>query len=152
MSSLLADFLPDDQPVARLLVAAAGERIAESLLDHVAHGMDTATAVRLAASALTARTLFTPEACAWAATEIATALGLQPPLPAPAPGPGPIQTAAAITSTAPAPAATVPPGPEPPPSGRPRRRRAAAAALLGGSILVAGALIAVAILATSRSP
>src|SRR5712692_8065949 len=52
MSSLLADFLPDDQPVVRLLVAAAGERIAESLLDHVAHGMDTATAVRLAASAL----------------------------------------------------------------------------------------------------
>jgi WD40 repeat protein len=152
MSSLLADFLPDDQPLARLLVAAAGERTAESLLDHVAHGMDTATAVQLATSALAARTLFTPEACAWAATEIAAALGLQPPGPAPAPGPGPIQTAAAITSPAPAPVATMPPTPEPPPPGKPRRRRAATAALLGGSILVAGALIAAAILATSRSP
>ena len=152
MSSLLADFLPDDQPVARLLIAAAGERIAESLLDHVAHGMDTATAVQLATSALTARTLFTPEACEWAATEIATALGLEPPRPAPAPGPGPLETAAAITSTAPAWAASVPPTQEQPPSSRPRRRRAATAALLGGSIVIAAALIAAAILATSRSP
>jgi WD40 repeat protein len=152
MSSLLADFLPDDQPVAKLLVAAAGERIAESLLDHVAHGMDTATAVQLATSALAARTLFTPEACAWAATEIATALGLQPPGPAPAPGPGPMETAAAITSPAPAQVASVPPTQDRPPSGQPRRRRTATAALLGGSILVAGTLIAVAILATSRSP
>jgi len=38
--------------------------------------MDVATAVSLAAATLAGRTAFTPEACEWAAAELASALGL----------------------------------------------------------------------------
>src|SRR6266567_1125306 len=62
--------------IARLLAAAAQDRVAETLHDHVSHGMDPATAARLAASSFAAATLFAPEACAWVAGELVLALGL----------------------------------------------------------------------------
>jgi hypothetical protein len=76
MSSLLADLLPDAPRIARLLIAAAEDRIADKLREHVSHGMDPSTAARLTASAFTDNTLFTPEACAWVVGSIAAALGL----------------------------------------------------------------------------
>src|SRR6266567_3722946 len=62
--------------IARLLAAAAQDRVAETLHDHVSHGMDPATAARLAASSFAAATLFAPEVCAWVAGELVLALGL----------------------------------------------------------------------------
>src|SRR5229473_2818443 len=52
MSNLLKDLLPDDPRVARLLVAAAEDHSADVLRDHLAQGLDGATAARLAASTL----------------------------------------------------------------------------------------------------
>src|SRR5258708_34972664 len=50
MSNLLKDLLPDAPRVARMLVAAAEDRIAQVLHDHVDHGLDADTAARLAVS------------------------------------------------------------------------------------------------------
>src|SRR5260370_32219174 len=97
MSNLLKDLLPDAPREKSILVAAAEAGLAGSLRDHVAQGMDTATATRLAASSLAATTPFTPDARTWVADEFAIALGLSPPIgprrarlpPAPEPaGPG----------------------------------------------------------------
>jgi hypothetical protein len=76
MSNLLRDLLPDAPQVTRLLVAAAEDRIAEVLAQHVAQGLDAAVAQRLAASSFASTTLFTPEICDWVVAEIAVAAGL----------------------------------------------------------------------------
>jgi len=76
MSSLLADLLPDSPRIAKLLTAAAQDHVAEVLRGHVSHGMDSATAARLAASSFAAATPFPPETCAWVASEFVIALGL----------------------------------------------------------------------------
>jgi len=76
MSNLLKDLLPDAPRIARMLVAAAEDRLAEMLAEHVAQGMDSATAARLAASSFASATMFTPEACAWVVGEVGVALGV----------------------------------------------------------------------------
>lgn len=76
MTNLLRDFLPDAPQVTRLLVAAAEDRIAEVLAQHVAQGLDVATATRLAASSFASTNLFSPEICDWVVGEIAVAAGL----------------------------------------------------------------------------
>jgi hypothetical protein len=76
MTSLLADLLPEAPGLARLMVAAAQDRVAEELRGHVAQGMDVATAARLATSSFAATTLHTPEVCGWVVGEFAIALGL----------------------------------------------------------------------------
>jgi hypothetical protein len=76
MSNLLKGLLPDAPGVARMLVAAAEDRVADELRDHAAGGMGGATAARLVASSFAARTLFAPEACASVVGELALALGL----------------------------------------------------------------------------
>jgi hypothetical protein len=76
MTSLLADLMPDAPQLARLMVAAAQDRVADELRGHVAQGMDIATAATLVTSAFASATLFTPEACAWVVGEFAIALGL----------------------------------------------------------------------------
>ena len=76
LSNLLKDLLPDAPGVARLLVAAAEDRLADTLRDHLAQGMDATTATRLAASAFASVTVFTPEVCTWVTGEIAAALGV----------------------------------------------------------------------------
>jgi hypothetical protein len=78
-ANLLQDLLPDAPRESGLLVAAASAGLPAKLRADVAQGMDAATAVGLAAAALASRTAFTPTACAWAATELAIALGLAPP-------------------------------------------------------------------------
>jgi len=76
MTSLLADLLPEAPGFARLMVAAAHDRVAEELRGHVAQGMDAATAARLATSSFAATTLHTSEVCGWVVSEVAIALGL----------------------------------------------------------------------------
>lgn len=76
MSNMMADLLPDAPRVAKVLIAAAEDHVADMLADHVSQGMDIATAVRLVTSGFAAATMFTPEACSWAVSEFATALGL----------------------------------------------------------------------------
>ncbi|HEX9064173.1 MAG TPA: hypothetical protein VF843_03645, partial [Streptosporangiaceae bacterium] len=96
MESLLKDLLPDRPRDAAILVAAAEYGIAASLSERVEReGMDASVAVRLVAASFSQATAFTPEACQWAATELADALGMDttaiPSAPPPSlsqPGPG----------------------------------------------------------------
>jgi YVTN family beta-propeller protein len=76
MSNLLNDLLPDAPGIARTLVAAAEDHVADALREHVSHGMDAATAARLCASSFSVSTMFTPDVCAWVVGEFAIALGL----------------------------------------------------------------------------
>ena len=77
MESLLKDLLPDRPRDAAILVAAAEHGLAASLRDRVEReGMDAGVAVRLVAAGFGRATAFTPEACEWAVTELAGALGL----------------------------------------------------------------------------
>jgi hypothetical protein len=71
MSNLLADYLPGAPRLTGPLIAAADADLAGALRDHVAKGMDAATAIRIAASSLAARTAYSDGACAWVAGGIA---------------------------------------------------------------------------------
>jgi FHA domain len=76
LANLLADLLPDSPRIARILVAAAEDHVADELREHTADGMDIATASRLVASSFTSATLIAADACTWAVTEFALAIGL----------------------------------------------------------------------------
>src|SRR5215472_976958 len=76
LSNLLADLLPDAPRIARILVAAAQDHIADELREHTSAGMDTVTALRLTATVFADATMFPQEACAWVVGEFALALGL----------------------------------------------------------------------------
>jgi YVTN family beta-propeller protein len=76
MSSLVADLLPGSPRIARILVAAAEDHIADRLRELGRQGVDTATASRLTASAFADTTMFAAEACAWVVSAFAEALGL----------------------------------------------------------------------------
>jgi hypothetical protein len=104
MESLLKDLLPDRPRDAAILVAAAEHGLAASLSERVGQeGMDAGVAVRLVASSFARATAFTPEACQWAATELAGALGMD---------------TSTIPATAPPPSLG-PPTPGPPTPGQP---------------------------------
>jgi hypothetical protein len=77
MESLLKDMLPDRPREAALLVAAAEHGLAAMLRERVSQeGMDAATAIRLVAAIFAKATAFTPDACEWAVTELAIAMGM----------------------------------------------------------------------------
>jgi hypothetical protein len=76
LANLLADLLPESPRIARIMVAAAQDKIAEELEQHSSDGMDGETASRLAASSFVGATMFTPDACAWVVAEFSLALGL----------------------------------------------------------------------------
>jgi hypothetical protein len=76
MSNLIKDLLPDDQQLARILVIAAEQDVASKLREHVAQGMDAATATRLVATSFAASTMFAQQACTWVVSELAIAMGL----------------------------------------------------------------------------
>src|SRR5262249_30828831 len=76
MSNLLKDLLPDAPREKNLLVAAAEAGLADTLRDHVSQGMDTSTAIRLAASSFSAKTPMSTEACNWVTGETAVAMGI----------------------------------------------------------------------------
>src|SRR5215469_2018464 len=79
MSNLLKDYLPDAPREKSILVAAAEAGLADTLREHVSHGMDADTAIRLTASSFSSTTPFTPEACNWVTDELAVALGISEP-------------------------------------------------------------------------
>src|SRR5215467_2977845 len=79
MSNLLKDLLPDAPREKTLLVAAAEAGLADTLREHVSHGMDPSTAIRLTASSFSASSPMTPEACSWVTSEIAAAMGISGP-------------------------------------------------------------------------
>lgn len=76
LSNLLADLLPDAPRLARILVAAAHDHIADELREHIAAGMDAVTASRLTATMFADATMLPLDACAWVVGEFAVALGL----------------------------------------------------------------------------
>jgi FHA domain len=76
LSNLLADLLPESPAIARIMVAAAQDKIADELRQHTTDGMDAATAARLATSSFASATMINPTACAWVVDEFALALGL----------------------------------------------------------------------------
>ena len=76
LSNLLSDYLPSAPRETGLLMAAAQADVSGGLREHVAHGMDPATAIRIAAASLEARTAYSAEACIWVTGELAIALGL----------------------------------------------------------------------------
>src|SRR5215475_3052133 len=76
MSNLLKDLLPDAPREKNLLVAAAEAGLADTLRDHVSQGLDTSTAIRLTASAFSAKTPMSTDACDWVTGEIAVAMGI----------------------------------------------------------------------------
>lgn len=76
LSNLLADLLPDAPRIARILVAAAQDHIADELREHTSAGMDAVTATRLTATMFADATMFPADACAWVVGEFALALGL----------------------------------------------------------------------------
>ena len=86
ITNLLKDLLPDAPRQVSILIAAAEAGVAGSLQDRVSQGMDVGTASAVVAGSFAASTPFRPEACTWAVTEIARALGLSSPAPgSPAP-------------------------------------------------------------------
>src|SRR5580704_15133911 len=86
MANLLKDLLPDAPREVSILVAAAEAGVAGNLRDRVSQGMDVGTASAVVAGSFAASTPFKPEACSWAVSEIAGALGLSRPAAGPAPG------------------------------------------------------------------
>jgi FHA domain len=76
LANLLADLLPDAPRIARILVAAAEDHVADDLREHTADGMDIETAARLVAATFTSATLIAADACTWAVAEFALAIGL----------------------------------------------------------------------------
>lgn len=106
MSNLLKDLLPDAPRETSVLVAAAEAGLAQALLDHVGQGMDIGTASSLTASAFSARTPFTADACRWVVGELSVALGLAPgeqsPAGGAATGPSPADEMQATQPAAPA--------------------------------------------------
>ena len=165
VANLLEDLLPDAPRESGLLIAAVGAGLPGRLRNDVGHGMDPATAVSLAAAILESRTAFTTEACWWAASEIAFALGLAHAETVPAMPPV-TQTELARSLSHQAPDATadvtqtaLPPGhrsvQQPTgatPPGRPRPR-VGLVAVVGICILAAAGIVSAAILLTShKSP
>src|SRR5215813_7227237 len=78
LANLLADLLPEAPRIARVLVTAAQDQVADELREHTAAGMDATTASRMVASSFANATMLAPDACAWVVGEFALALGLIP--------------------------------------------------------------------------
>jgi hypothetical protein len=117
LSNLLTDLLPDAPLERNILVAAANAGTAVMLQQYIAEQhMEPGAAVRLAASALAARTGIDPAKCAWAAAEYAQVLGHAvstpsgplPPPPMPMPPPMPPSAPAPMPSPTAPPSASVP--------------------------------------------
>jgi hypothetical protein len=76
MSELLPQLIRGARLERSVLVTAAKESLASTMLKRVADGMDPSTAVRLGANFLNTNSHVPIEACFWAAAELALALGL----------------------------------------------------------------------------
>jgi hypothetical protein len=78
LGNLLADLLPDAPRISRLLVTAAQDQVARELSEHTSAGMDVGTAAAMVASSFAGATMLAPDACTWAVSQFAVALGLVP--------------------------------------------------------------------------
>lgn len=93
MNGILRDLIPDLPREASVLVAAADANVAGILRERADQHVSTAAAVAQAVATLEGRTALSPDACQWAARQMAEVLGLPqqaypvPPL-APTPGKG----------------------------------------------------------------
>lgn len=152
MGNLLSDYLPDAPRETSVLTAASSAGLPSILRCHVADGMDTKTAITLAAAALGSSTALTPETCTWAASELAAALGLNPgPLPPQPPGTPGLPTGHAardgqtLTATMHLGAATTGTGPQ-------TRRRRPAVPVLAAAAVLAAAVAIIAVVALPRTP
>ena len=76
MSELLPRLLRGASLERSVLVTAAKESLASTMLRHVSDGMDPVLAVRLSANFLAAISAVPIEACYWVAAELALAVGL----------------------------------------------------------------------------
>ncbi|HUC58736.1 MAG TPA: hypothetical protein VMA95_15140 [Streptosporangiaceae bacterium] len=76
LGSLLADLLPSAPNAVRVLVAAAEDRVADSIKDNVSQGISADAAVRMAATSFARTSLSAPEVSQWVATAFASASGL----------------------------------------------------------------------------
>lgn len=77
--NLLGDLLPDAPREAGVLIAAAEHDLAGKLREELSQGLDVESSVRLTAASFASSTAFSPEACLWAAGEMAMASGLARP-------------------------------------------------------------------------
>src|SRR5215469_6512765 len=116
--NLVKDLLPDSPREANVLIAAAEARVAGLLVDYARQGMDPGTAGHLVTAYFAHRTSLTPDACNWAVSELAIALGLSPygfgSLTAPAPGVVQLDDPPPRPAMAPPPATAPPPAMAPP--------------------------------------
>jgi hypothetical protein len=76
LSSVLADLMPGAPGAARMLVAAAEDRVIELVRDHVAQGLSVEAANRIVAASFARASLYSPDACAWVVEAFAEAAGL----------------------------------------------------------------------------
>lgn len=79
-ANALEDLLPDAPRERAVLVMAAKAALAQALLDHIAQGLDAATAIGLTSASFEATSPLDPQACRWVVTELAVALGLTAPV------------------------------------------------------------------------
>ncbi|HUD36208.1 MAG TPA: hypothetical protein VMR14_04875 [Streptosporangiaceae bacterium] len=151
--SVLRDYLPDSPRETGPLLAAAQLDIPRALRGQVARGVPRPMAIQFAATKLAARTDFSDEACLWAASEFALALGLATADQLPA-----LTPASDLTAVSPAePGLADEAGSRLPPSEppgfrpeRPRRRRGWLAAIIAGAAVAAAAAIGIAAAALPR--
>src|SRR5690242_11599605 len=76
MSEVLPSLLRGARLERSVLVTAAKESLASTMLRHVSEGMDASLAVRLSANFLAAISAVPLPACYWVSAELALALGL----------------------------------------------------------------------------
>lgn len=77
-ANVLEDLLPEAPRERAILVLAAQAGIAQALCDHVAQGLDDATAIGLAVVSLEANSPLDHDSCEWVVAQIAAAIGLAP--------------------------------------------------------------------------
>jgi hypothetical protein len=132
MNNVLRDLLPDEPREASVLVAAADADVAGILQERASQHISPGAAIAQAATVLGERTALTPDACQWAASQTARAIGLlEVPgmdatasvaadrLPPPFPPPAGVPPMAPWPGGPPAGGTPAAPGPGGPPAGAP---------------------------------
>jgi hypothetical protein len=143
MNNVLRDLLPDEPREASVLVAAAEANVGGIIGDRVAQHISPGAAIAQAAAVLGERTALTQDACQWAASLTARAMGLLQ-----APGmdatasvaadrlPPPMPPPPGVPPTAPGPGGYSPPSPPGPPRAPISKTGKLAAAGVGAVIVL----------------
>ncbi len=75
-ANVLEDLLPEAPRERAILVLAAQAGVAQALRDHLAQGLDDATAISLAVTSLEDNSPLDRDSCEWVVTQIAVAIGI----------------------------------------------------------------------------